>query len=91
MKPVYKCDYCSKIGTKEEIRKHEEICFENYNKKSCFTCKHRKGITKITCENGVDVPEGKFIENCTSYERKEKENLEIKYENLFGNVFGNIF
>ena len=41
MKPVFKCDYCDKMGTEEEIREHEEKCTENYDKKSCYTCKHR--------------------------------------------------
>ena len=26
MKPVFKCDYCSKMGTEEEIREHEFNC-----------------------------------------------------------------
>ena len=41
MKPVFKCDYCSKMGTEEEIREHEPKCFDNYDRRSCFTCIHK--------------------------------------------------
>lgn len=88
MKPVFKCDYCSKMGTEEEIREHEPKCFDNYDRRSCFTCVHKRtknGTWYYECEKGIEIPEGKLIEFCPSYERKEK------WENPLGNLFGNIF
>lgn len=86
MKPVFKCDYCSKMGTEEEIREHEPKCFDNYDRRSCFTCTHKafKGHN-YECKVGVEIPEGKLIEFCKSYERKEKNPL---LNDLFGNMFG---
>lgn len=90
MKPVFKCDYCSKMGTEEEIREHEPKCFDNYDRRSCFTCVHK--IMKLKdkqhyyeCKAGVEIPEGKFFEFCDTYERKEKS------DNLLSDLFGNIF
>lgn len=83
MKPVFKCDYCQFMGTEEEVREHELNCMDNYDRRSCYTCKH-KMITcshkiennEITwmykCSKDVDVPEGKIYEFCNSYERKLK-------------------
>ena len=77
MKPVFKCEYCSKMGTEEEIKEHEPNCLDNYDKRSCYTCMHKKIKTKdgecfLECEAGCKIPKGKFFEFCTSYERKEK-------------------
>lgn len=41
MKPVFKCKYCTFMGTEEQVRAHEDTCTNNYDKKSCFTCKHK--------------------------------------------------
>ena len=63
------------MGTKEEVKKHEPDCYDNYDKKGCTTCKHKKILCNPTwryeCKNGVDIPEGKMFTNCSSYERKE--------------------
>lgn len=92
MKPVFKCDYCSKMGTEEEIREHEPKCFDNYDRRSCYTCVHREykdgshfGDCLYECKAGIEIPEGKFCEFCDSYERKEKNPL---LNNIFGNWFG---
>ena len=87
MKPVFKCDYCSKMGTEEEIKEHEPKCFDNYDRRSCFTCVHQtlKGCN-YECKVGVEIPEGKLIEFCNSYERKEK--VDNPLSGLFGNIFG---
>jgi hypothetical protein len=91
MKPVFKCDYCSKMGTEEEIREHEPVCIDNYDRKSCCTCAHKKfkpknnSMWNYECEVGREIPEGKMFEFCESYERKEKNPL---LNNLFGNMFG---
>lgn len=88
MKPVFKCDYCSKMGTEEEIKKHELECLDNYDRRSCFTCVHKEigkfDINMMTykCKAGKEIPEGKYIEFCPQYERKEK----VDYS--FGNIFG---
>lgn len=88
MKPVFKCDYCSKMGTEEEIREHEPKCFDNYDRRSCFTCIHKTLNPKCyECDIGIEIPKGKIFEFCGSYERKE----EPKLTNPFGefmSVFG---
>ena len=96
MKPVFMCDYCSKMGTEEEIREHEPLCTDNYDRKSCYTCVHKKtqcshNIDKnktmwiYKCEAGREIPEGKMFEFCGSYERREQT---YKVNDLFGNIFG---
>jgi hypothetical protein len=78
MKPVFKCDYCQFIGTEEEVSEHEPKCFDNYDRRSCYTCAHRgqmsmvNKLVKYECGKGIDVPEGKIYEFCNSYERKPK-------------------
>lgn len=78
MKPVYKCDYCSYMGTEEEVKDHESKCFDNYDMKSCHTCKHKKfdgmenSLRKYKCEKGVDIPLGYIYNFCGFYDRKEK-------------------
>lgn len=90
MKPVFKCDYCSKMGTEEEIREHEPRCFDNYDRKSCYTCVHKKLESEgkqlfYKCKLGKEIPEGKFFEFCPQYERREKPET---ITNLFGDLFG---
>lgn len=88
MKPVFKCDYCSKMGAEEEIKEHEPICTDNYDRKSCHTCKHKKidrvvdkdvddiingkAVMVYKCRLGKEIPEGKIFEFCPSYEKKRK-------------------
>ena len=93
MKPVYKCDYCSQMGTEEEIREHELSCTKNYDKRSCWTCEHKR--TKcdkedhnwyFECEAEKEIPKGCVIEFCPAYERKKKSDNPL--ENLFGDLFG---
>lgn len=92
MKPVFKCDYCSKMGTEEEIREHEPICTDNYDRRSCYTCVHKnigrnsKGDLRYECKAGQEIPEGKIFEFCRSYERKESTGH--LFSNLFGGLFG---
>jgi hypothetical protein len=73
MKALYKCDYCEYTGTEDEVRKHESECIHNHNKRGCYTCKYKKGYFVIECTNGKEVPEGKYITYCPSYEVKENE------------------
>ena len=91
MKPVFKCDYCPKMGTKEEIREHEPICMDNYDRKSCYTCVHKTMKSKdkqwyYECKIGKEIPKGKIFEFCPSYERKEKTDNPLC--DLFGDIFG---
>lgn len=92
MKPVFKCDYCSKMGTEEEIREHEPSCVKNYDKKSCHTCKYKKIKYKDTqwgyeCTiDGIDIPSGKIFEFCEAYEREE--TTRHPFADLVPNIFG---
>ena len=90
MKPVFKCDYCSKMGTKEEIKEHEPKCMENYDRENCHTCVHKilKSNGKqwfYECKAGKEIPVGAIFEFCKSYKRKEKNN------NPFNDLFGDVF
>lgn len=90
MKPVFKCDYCSQMGTEEEIRDHEIKCTDNYDRKSCYTCAHKKirsnnGEWYYECTSGKEIPHGNIIEFCPSYSKKEKTNSILS--DLFGSVF----
>jgi hypothetical protein len=91
MKPIFRCEYCDKLGTEEEITKHEAECIYNHTKKSCFTCKHAENkIIKFVCKLGKDIPEGKLFEYCPEYEWDEKE-FAIRTASPFSNIFGGIF
>jgi hypothetical protein len=78
------------MGTEEEIREHEPQCFDNYDKKSCFTCVHKRtktnnGTWYYECEKGIEIPEGKLFEFCGSYERNAAQN---QLKDIFGDLFG---
>lgn len=92
MKQLFRCEYCDKIGTKEELIKHENECINNYTKRSCTTCKHAENkITKFNCKLGKEIPEGKIFEYCESYEWDEKDHTSrnpVPFNNLFGGIFG---
>ena len=94
MKQLFRCEYCQDIGTEEEIKKHEEECIYNYNKKSCWTCKHakRSWITTVECTVGQEIPQGKYIERCSKYEWDEKDHSKPSAKDIFGdNAFGGLF
>ena len=60
MKQLFRCEYCTEVGTEEEIRAHEEGCLWNYTKKSCWTCKHaEKVLSKIRCTADKEISDGK--------------------------------
>ena len=100
MKPVYKCDYCNEMGTEEEIREHEPTCHYNYDRKSCYTCVHKKFSCKqngtltisktwvFECKADKEIPEGCIVEFCSKYDRNKESNATLS--NLFGNMFGSI-
>lgn len=89
MKQIFKCEYCTFMGTEEEVKAHEETCFNNYDKKSCWTCEHRKilNLKQLKCNIGKEVPENMIYENCEKYERKEGLKLDEDVSNLFGLLF----
>lgn len=92
MKPVYKCDYCKFMGTEEEVREHELNCMDNYDRRSCYTCKYRgmahivDKLVKYECNKRINVPAGSIIEFCKSYERKPKPDS--PYSDLITSMFG---
>ena len=91
MKQLFRCEYCDEIGTEEEIREHEEGCLWNYDKRSCYTCKHVENLfTKFSCKLDTSkIPEGKYIEQCVNYEWDEKDYTS---KNIFkGSPFGGLF
>ena len=90
MKPVFKCEYCTFMGTEEEVKAHEDTCFENYDKKSCYTCKHREYLSpkQIKCNVGKEIPENMIVKNCEKYKRKEESKLNTSLSGLFGSLFG---
>lgn len=91
MKPVFKCDYCSKMGTEEEIKEHEPVCVENYDRRSCHTCKYKRikfkdGRCCYECTlDDIDIAVGKFFEFCEAYERDEKK------KNILADIFPSVF
>ena len=41
MKLVWKCDYCSTTGTKEDVKVHENKCTFNPRNRTCHSCDNR--------------------------------------------------
>ena len=95
MKQLFRCDYCDYTGTAEEVATHEETCIHNYNKKSCWTCKHacKHQLVNFKCQAGQEIPEGKYIENCNRYENDGKDyTKQSAAKSLFGRTgFGGLF
>lgn len=69
MQPVYKCEYCKLMDTKEKIEEHEKICIFNTEKKNCYTCANRvgDGVCKIDCSAGYWLGGKTIRENCDKY------------------------
>lgn len=90
MKPVYKCDYCDKMGTKEEIKKHEAACMYNYDRHSCWTCKHRdpKSLFGFKCLLEKEIPANHVMEFCGQYEWNGKQYHSTELKDVFGGLFG---
>lgn len=87
MKPVFKCDYCNFMGTKEEVERHEPTCTDNYDRQSCYTCEHRiyKTMNQIECKCGKEIPEGKIMEFCPDYIHRERVNT---FSDILSGIFG---
>ena len=90
MKQLFRCDYCDRTGIAEEITEHEESCINNYNKKSCWTCKYAesKGF-KFICNADKDIPDGKYIAQCDKYEYNEKNHTTEESLTSRFNIFKN--
>jgi hypothetical protein len=87
MKALYKCDFCDKIGTTEEIYEHEIYCENNPKRTSCSYCANKEtkfingcGIT-YTC-NVKEIPEGCEYINCDKFTLKEMADISIN--DIFG-------
>ena len=92
MKQVYRCEYCNHMGTEDEVREHEIKCFSNYDRKSCWTCKHRdqKSLMRFQCLLGKEIAEGCLIEFCSQYENDGnagKTAFDL-CRGLFGGLYG---
>ena len=90
MKQLFRCEYCDKIGTEEQIAEHEKEYMYNYHKRSCWTCKHAETcLLTVKCKAGVEIPKDKYIENCSKYEWDEKDHSAINAttKSLFGGLF----
>lgn len=88
MRYLCQCEYCGKQGLDTEIEEHEKTCEWNPAEKNCLTCKYREGgLLRIKCANNIEVPDGKMMTGCKSWEQTEK-NMFTDASNLFGNLFG---
>jgi hypothetical protein len=87
MKKLYRCEYCDFTGDEHEVEKHERECIHNYKNKGCYTCKHCSSMmTYVNCKLGKDVPEGKYICNCSLWEKGEPSD-DSPFAQLFGGIF----
>lgn len=91
MKLVYRCEYCDHMGTEDEVREHEIKCYYNYDRRSCWTCKHRdpSNLMKFKCLLGTEIADGHLIEFCGKYERDGKEHPKSCSDILRG-LFGGL-
>lgn len=93
MKPIYRCDYCPHTGTAEEVLKHEAECVYNKTKRSCYTCGYRKGwgIRTFNCQKEVEIPEGKYMENCPNWAEDKREfDTNNPVTSVFDSFFGKV-
>lgn len=69
MKPLFRCEYCDKIGTAADIEQHESECIYNKTKRSCFTCKFKiKHGLNFSCGCGKQIEAGHYYLDCLAYE-----------------------
>lgn len=60
MKPVFKCEYCNFIGTKETVEEHEKICINNPAVKWCQNCMYARE-NPYTISFGFDAAATKYM------------------------------
>ena len=71
MKPLFRCEYCSQIGTKEELEKHEKICLSNPAVKCCDNCKfawEKDWVCLMFKNNNGEILECKYREYMINQE-----------------------
>jgi len=73
MKEACLCDYCKRVGTKEEIIEHEDYCVFNPENKTCYTCKNSIKDTScsgfyIDCKIGFNFKDARDNGNCKGWE-----------------------
>lgn len=60
MKQVFKCEYCRFIGTKKEVKDHEEVCINNPAVKCCQNCRYARE-NPYTISFGFDTAATKYM------------------------------
>lgn len=89
MKPVFQCDWCGKRDIEENIRCHEPTCTYNKELRSCYTCKNKKGLMKIECAAGKEVPEGQYFSFCPLWEDNGEDMTKpAGFGDMFNGIFG---
>lgn len=90
MKALYKCDFCDKIGTEEEIYEHEIYCENNPKRMSCRYCTNKK--TKFVNGSGItylcdakEIPEGCEYINCDKFTLIKMNDFSVN--DIFGSLF----
>jgi hypothetical protein len=79
------------MGIEDEVREHEVKCYYNYDRKSCWTCKHRdpNSMMQFKCLLGTEISKGHLIEFCGKYEWDEKDMSKTPSD-IFRGLFGGI-
>lgn len=99
---AYMCSYCKKLSVNRTyINKHEKICFQNEESKSCITCKHLTGAhyvensslngRKLT-DHEIDIMAFKVpgtYEAHTGYYEADYNELNEEYRYLYDAEFSN--
>lgn len=91
MKQLYRCDYCPKTGTEEELKKHEESCVCNKVLRTCHTCGYRKGwgFGTFGCQQGVEIPKDSYIQYCEHWTEDKREfDPNNPYTSIFESFLG---
>lgn len=65
MDVIYKCEYCGKTGTKEQISEHEKCCERLPYIKGWYNPAIRGCLTCANCYKSEPTPSGHFTIACT--------------------------
>ena len=90
MKTIYRCDWCDKTGTLDEITKHEKSCIHNKDLHSCFTCGNcnKAKLTEFHCKAGKAIPKGSYYEKCPIWiDGGNEKAMQDPFSFLFGDLF----
>ena len=84
MQPVFKCDFCSFMGSQQEVQEHTRKCTNNFERKNCLSCVHKswEGVD-FKCDCGKHIPAGQMIEFCDQYEYKKKVEPLLDFRNMW--------